>query len=59
MKIALTALAFTGYATAYAPNMAFARRSKLGMSAVETPTYTFAKSEEIFKEAQEVRSAVF
>jgi hypothetical protein len=40
---------------AFAPSTAFARSSSLSMSAVETPTFTFTKSEEIFAEAQNVR----
>jgi len=59
MKIALAFIvSTTSFASAYVPQAngkAFARKSSLDMSAAtETPTYTFAKSEEIFKEAQEV-----
>jgi hypothetical protein len=50
-------LALTASVGAFAPNTAFARTSSL-MSAVETPTFTFTKSEEIFAEAQHVRSFV-
>ena len=49
-------LALTASVGAFAPNTAFARSSARSMSAVETPTYTFAKSEEIFAEAQHVRN---
>jgi hypothetical protein len=49
-------LALTASVGAFAPSTAFARTtSALSMSAVETPTYTFTKSEEIFAEAQHVR----
>lgn len=49
-------LALTASVGAFAPNTAFARSSAVSMSAVETPTYTFTKSEEIFAEAQHVRT---
>lgn len=49
-------LALTASVGAFAPNTAFARSSARSMSAVETPTYTFTKSEEIFAEAQDVRN---
>jgi len=62
MKFALpcsTFLALAASSAAFAPAKSFARQSSnLGMSAVETPTYTFTKSEEIFAEAQEVRSTL-
>jgi len=60
MKIALASLAISAsFAAAYVgpANTAFARKSttSLGMSSVaETKPYTFAKSEKIFKEAQQV-----
>jgi hypothetical protein len=58
MKFALacSTLALTAsMGAAFAPSTAFARSSSLSMSAVETPTFTFTKSEEIFAEAQNVR----
>lgn len=63
MKIAAANLAFAlsagSFASAFVPQhqgRAFATKSSgLDMSAAtETPTYTFAKSEEIFAEAKEV-----
>ena len=56
MKFALASsiLAFSASASAFAPQTsAFARSSSL-QSAVADETYTFTKSEEIFKEAQDV-----
>jgi len=54
--VAAASLAFIASASAFVPqNGVFARKSALGMSAVDTKTYTFPKSEEIFKEAQDVR----
>jgi hypothetical protein len=56
-SLACTTLALTAsMGAAFAPTKAFARSSVLDMSAVETPTYTFTKSEEIFAEAKTVRS---
>lgn len=55
--LAVSALTLTG-AAAFTPRSVVARaETATRMSAVETSTYTFAKSEEIFKEAQGVRSA--
>jgi hypothetical protein len=55
--LAFSTLALTAsVGAAFAPGKAFARSSSLSMSAVETPTYTFTKSEEIFAEAQDVRT---
>lgn len=54
MKFTLACLALTANLTgAFAPQTAYARSTSLN-SAVQSPTYTFTKSEEIFKEAQEV-----
>lgn len=54
MKLFFSTLAVTtAYAAAFAPGKTMARQTFL-QSAVETPTYTFTKSEEIFAEAQEV-----
>ena len=54
-SLAVTALTFTG-AAAFTPRSLGARAETAAhMSAVESKTYTFAKSEEIFAEAQGVR----
>lgn len=58
MKLALAAAALIGSATAFAPTSGARPSSALKMSAVADETYTFTKSEEIFKEAQDVRSLV-
>ena len=59
MKLAFAAALLVGSATAFAPTFAIRSSSALKMSTVEkTPTYTFAKSEEIFSEAQNVSSAL-
>jgi hypothetical protein len=50
-------LALTASVGAFAPSTAFARTNSALSSAVQTPTYTFTKSEEIFAEAQHVRYA--
>jgi hypothetical protein len=53
--LACSTLALTAsLAGAFAPSKAFARSTARSMSAVETPTFTFTKSEEIFAEAQNV-----
>lgn len=54
MKFSIaTALLMAGSAAAFTTTPSFARSSALKMSTVtDTPTYTFAKSEEIFAEAQ-------
>jgi hypothetical protein len=56
MKFSIaTALLMAGSAAAFTTTPSFARSSALKMSTVtDTPTYTFAKSEEIFAEAQNV-----
>ena len=54
-KLAVYALSFSASA-AFTPLMASSRTSSgLSMSAVDSATYTFTKSEEIFAEAQTVR----
>ena len=55
MKFAIATAVLAGSAAAFSP--VFATRSSLAlkMSAVDTEVYTFAKSEEIFAEAQTVR----
>lgn len=57
MKFSLAALAALSLssASAFAPTAANLANTALHMSAVESKTYTFAKSEEIFAEAQNVR----
>lgn len=56
-SLAVTALTFTG-AAAFTPRSLGARpETAAHMSAVESKTYTFSKSEEIFAEAQGVRYA--
>jgi len=58
MKFALACnvLALTAsLSAAFVPQKAFARSTSLN-SATESAVYTFAKSEEIFKEAKEVSS---
>jgi len=56
---AASLLLLAGSASAFS-SPAFAPRSSLAlkMSVVQTPTYTFAKSEEIFAEAKEVSIAL-
>jgi hypothetical protein len=55
MKFSLaTALLMAGSAAAFTTTPSFARSSALKMSTVTETTYTFAKSEEIFAEAQTV-----
>jgi hypothetical protein len=58
MKFTIAAAFLAGSAAAFSP--AFASRSSTGlkMSAVETDVYTFAKSEEIFAEAQTVSTSL-
>lgn len=59
MNLALASTFLVGSVAAFAPTFATRPWSALKMSTVETPTYTFAKSEEIFAEAQTVsRSTV-
>jgi hypothetical protein len=50
------ALATTSFSTAFVPAVKnpSSFNNGLKMSAVETPVYTFKKSEEVFKEALEV-----
>jgi hypothetical protein len=55
MKLALAAAFLLGSATAFAP-INGARSSSAVKSAVADEIYTFTKSEEIFKEAQDVSS---
>jgi hypothetical protein len=53
--IAATALALsTSCSLAFAPIKTVHSSTTLGMSAVQTPTYSFTKSEEVFAEALEV-----
>ena len=52
-SLAVTALTLTG-ASAFTPRSVAHSSTATRMSAVETETYTFAKSEEIFKEAKDV-----
>jgi hypothetical protein len=55
MKFTLAVTALTAATSAaFMPRSMSARGNSLHMSAVEQATYTFAKSEEIFAEAQEV-----
>jgi hypothetical protein len=58
MKLALASAFLVGSAAAFAPTFATRPSSALKMSTVETPTYTFAKSEEIFAEAQQVSTSI-
>jgi len=53
MKLAIAAL-ILGSAAAFAPASTARGASVLSMTATGTETYTFTKSEEIFKEAKEV-----
>jgi hypothetical protein len=53
MKLGIAAL-ILGSAAAFAPANTGKGASVLSMTATGTETYTFTKSEEIFKEAQEV-----
>ena len=53
MKLGIAAL-ILGSAAAFAPANTGKGASVLAMTATGTETYTFTKSEEIFKEAQEV-----
>ena len=53
MKLGIAAL-ILGSAAAFAPTNTGKGASVLSMTATGTETYTFTKSEEIFKEAQEV-----
>lgn len=58
MKFTFAVIAWavsTSVTNAFAPIKALkSTSSALGMSAVQTPTYTFTKSEEVFAEALEV-----
>jgi hypothetical protein len=58
MKFSSAALLMLAGSTAAFSSPAFSPRSStaMSMSAVQTPTYTFTKSEEIFAEAKEVSS---
>lgn len=57
-SLAVTALTLSGSAAFTPLSLSSARAgTAMDMSAVESSTYTFAKSEEIFAEAQEVRYA--
>jgi hypothetical protein len=59
MKFTLAVTALTAATSAaFMPRSMSARGNSLHMSAVEEATYTFAKSEEIFAEAQEVRFCI-
>ena len=53
MKLGIAAL-IIGSAAAFAPANTGKGASVLSMTATGTETYTFTKSEEIFKEAQDV-----
>lgn len=53
MKLGIAAL-ILGSAAAFAPANTAGGASALSMTATGTETYTFTKSEEIFKEAQDV-----
>ena len=53
MKLGIAAL-ILGSAAAFAPTNTGKGASVLSMTATGTETYTFTKSEEIFKEAQDV-----
>jgi len=58
MKFVFAAASLLASTGAFAPpSQARSSTSRLSAS-VETPVYTFAKSEEIFKEAQEVRKDI-
>jgi hypothetical protein len=57
MKFAIAAAVLAGSAAAFSTPAFATKSSTLKMSAVETPTYTFTKSEQIFAEAQEVSRA--
>ena len=52
MKLALATALLVGSATAFAPTLG--ARSSLALKSAVADTYTFTKSEEIFKEAQDV-----
>lgn len=54
MKFTIAAAFLAGSAAAFSPAFATHSSNALKMSAVETEVYTFAKSEEIFAEAQTV-----
>lgn len=54
MKLAIASAFLVGSAAAFGTPSYAAKNSALKMSAVETPVYTFAKSEEIFTEAQDL-----
>lgn len=54
MKLAFASALLVGSATAFTPAFGTRPNSAMKMSAVDTEKYTFAKSEEIFAEAQEV-----
>jgi len=56
MKLALATAVLVGSATAFSPTFGARSSSALKMSAVAPEIYTFTKSEEIFKEAQDVRA---
>jgi hypothetical protein len=56
MKFTVAAAFLAGSAAAFSPVFATRGPAGLKMSAVETEVYTFAKSEEIFAEAQTVSS---
>lgn len=53
-SLAVSVLALSGVAQAFIPAKAAAKSSFLQSTASDTKTYTFSKSEEIFKEAQDV-----
>jgi glutamate-1-semialdehyde 2,1-aminomutase len=52
MKLALATALLVGSATAFAPT--FGARGSSTLKSAVADTYTFTKSEEIFKEAQDV-----
>lgn len=54
MKFALAFILASSSVSAYAPAFAARRSTALNSAVADSSTYTFAKSEEIFKEAQEV-----
>lgn len=58
MKLTVAAAFLAGSAAAFSPVFATRGPTGLKMSAVETEVYTFAKSEEIFAEAQTVSGPV-
>ena len=59
MKFALAVTALTiSSAAAFTPRSVARAETAARMSAVESSTYTFTKSEEIFAEAQGVRNSI-